>query len=269
VAARRRTFAVLAVIVALLSSAVVMTTSALAESAPADPGGGQVWSEIRNPDGTTSVSVYTASPGVSTAVLHASLKSAGIKGLLDPAAKPTQDATAAATSCAYGRANTLTCSPVRWSKRGFDDPQVYFRDSTASGWPVSASVTEWNRAVGADSYYIWHTSSGCPSASTGRHCVAVQNESGATRDWIGRIVWQADANRFFVDGSVRIYFNTRTSGPSEDWRSAVCKHLGQALGVGRNEVSSSCMYNSSVSGPDPRYPNSDDYGLIRYALYPD
>jgi hypothetical protein len=198
-----------------------------------------------------------------------SLKSAGVKGLIDPAAKSAQDAATAATMCAWNRSNTLTCAPVRWNKRGFDDPQIYFRDSTASGWPVSASVGEWNQAVGADSYYLWHTSGSCPSATTGRHCVSVQNESGATRDWIGRIVWQADANRFFIDGSVRIYFNSRTSAPSEDWRSAVCKHLGQALGVGRNEVNTSCMWNGTKAGPDPRYPNSDDYGLIRYALYPD
>ena len=107
--------------------------------------------------------------------------------------------------------DTLTCSPVRWNKRGFGDPQVYFRDSSGSAWPVSASVTEWNRAVGADSYYIWHANGPCPAASTGKHCVPVTSAYYGS-NWIGRIQYSADANRYFIDGTVKVFLNS-SHGP--------------------------------------------------------
>jgi hypothetical protein len=261
----RRPYAVFAAVLALAFSVAVAATASAGTAAPPDPGGGQVWSEIRNADGSTSVTVYRAAQGVTAAALHASLRASGVPGLVDPAAKAAQEASAL-VACSYGRVDTLTCSPVRWHKRGFGDPQVYFRDSTSSGWPVSAAVAEWHRAVGADSYYQWLGS--CPAASTGRHCVTVANEYGSSTSYIGRIQWTADANRYFVDGTVKVFFNTR-SGPAEDYRSAVCNHLGHALGVGHNDASNSCMYRYAVSGPDPRYPNSDDFNLIRYVLYPD
>lgn len=265
-AARRRIFAVLAV--ALMLPVAVLSTSAFAGSAPTDAGGGQVWSEIKNADGTTSVSVYTASPGVSTATLLTSLKASGVKGLVDPASRSA--VAAADSACQAGTANTFSCPPVRWNKRGFSDPQVYFRDSTTSAWPVSASVAAWHQSPGADSYYIWHASAPCPAASTGKHCVTVRNDpKPVTRDWIGRISWQADANRYFVDGSMQINFNPITSAPTEDYRSAVCKQLGQALGVGRNTADSSCMWLGTKAGPDPRTPNSADFSLIQNRLYPD
>ncbi len=264
----RRPYAVLAVIMAVVLavvSSVAFATGSSAETAPSDTGGGLVWSEVRKPDGTSTSTVYTAAAGVTTTALYQSLRSAGVPGLIDPAARSQQSF--AAVSCSYGRVDTLTCSPVRWNKRGFGDPQVYFRDSTSSAWPVSASVTEWNRAVGADSYYIWHANGPCPAASTGKHCVPVASAYYGS-NWIGRIDYSFDANRYFIDGSVRVYLNS-SHGPAEDYRSVACAQLGHTLGIGHNDASNSCMYSTRVSGPDARYPNSDDFGLIRYALYPD
>jgi hypothetical protein len=264
----RRPFAVLAatmaVVLAVVSS-VAFASGASAETAPSDTGGGMVWSEVRKPDGTSTATVYTAAAGVTVAALYQSLRSAGVPGLVDPATRSQQSF--AAVSCSYGRVDTLTCAPVRWNKRGFDDPQVYFRDSSGSAWPVSASVTEWNRAVGADSYYIWYANGSCPAASTGRHCVPVTSAYYGS-NWIGRIDYSYDANRYFIDGSVRVYLNS-SHGPAEDYRSVACAQLGHTLGIGHNDASNSCMYSTRVPGPDARYPNSDDFGLIRYALYPD
>jgi hypothetical protein len=76
------------------------------------------------------------------------------------------------------------------------------------------------------------------------------------------------AARYFVDGTVGIRLNHNYSS-SDDNRGTVCQNIGHALGVGHNSSTSSCMYPYAISGPDPRYPNSADYGLIRYVLYPD
>jgi len=264
----RRPFAVLAVTLAAVLavvSSVAFATGSSAETAPPDTGGGLVRSEVRNPDGSTTGAAYTAAAGVTAAALYQSLRSAGVPGLVDPAAQSQQSI--ATLRCSWGTAEALGCSPIRWHKRGFDDPQVYFRDSSGSGWPVNASVTEWNRAVGADSYYIWHANGSCPAASTGKHCVPVTSAYYGS-NWIGRIDYSYDANRYFVDGSVRVYLNS-SHGPAEDYRSVACAQLGHTLGLGHNTATNSCMRSTRVPGPDARYPNSDDFSLIRYGIYPD
>lgn len=267
--AGRRPFAVLAVSLAAVLAvvpSVAFATGSSAETAPPATAAGLVLSQVRNADGTTTGSAYTAGEGVSAAALYQSLRNAGVRGLIDPATPSQQSLTVGL--CGWGTAETMECAPVRWHKRGFGDPQVYFRDSSGSGWPVNASVTEWNRAVGADSYYLWHTSGACPAASTGKHCVPVTSAYYGSSGWIGRIDYTFDSNRYFVDGSVRVFFNS-SLGPAEDYRSVACAQLGRALGVGRNSASNSCMRSVRVAGPDPRYPNADDFSLIRNALYPD
>jgi hypothetical protein len=255
-----------AALVTAVVAGVTVTAATPTSAAQAPPGQtGSVWAQQVNPDGTTTVSLYRAPVGVSATQLYASLRETGVTGLVDPSGPQPL----AAGACSYGTASALqngACPPVRWRKNGFGDPQVYFRDHTSAAWPVTASVSEWHKAVGADSYYIYRTSA-CPAASTGRHCVNVLSGNyGFTGP--SRITMTYDSSRYLVDGSVEIRLNHHYSNPNEN-RTVVCLNLGTALGVGQNSASNSCMYPYTVSGPEPRLPNSSDYNLIRYVLYPD
>jgi hypothetical protein len=257
----RKIVAALAVAVAAGTTFLVAMPSSAAE---APPPAAEVWTRQSNADGSTTMSVYQAPGGITSSSLYQSLRNAGVAGLVDPATAPPT--IAAAATCTYTSANTLTCPPVRWDRKHFGDPQVYFRDSSSSAWPVSAAVTDWNSGVGADVYYIWHLSGGCPGVSTGKHCVSV---ASASYTWNAalRVSWISDSG-YFRDGSVKVELNNRYSS-SADNRALACRGIGKALGVGNNTTRSSCMYPQAVDGPDYGSPHSSDRNLIRYVLYPD
>lgn len=155
---------------------------------------------------------------------------------------------------------------IAWRFNGWSDPQVYFRDHSGAAWPVDVAVAKWHEAVGIDSYYIW-MSTGCPSTSTGKHCVNVYSQwyNNNSLAWID---YAFDPSRKFIDGSVAVHLNDRFS-LAEDNRSTVCEELGHALGVGHNygERDASCM-GQTIPGPDHPFPGSNDYGLLRYVVYP-
>jgi hypothetical protein len=216
-----------------------------------------------NPDGTTSVSIYRAAPDVSAEQLYAKLKAQGVTGLVDPSAPQPLDV----FQCYYGTAYALEsgkCPAIKWRWNGFSDPQVYFRDHTPARWPVSASVSKWHEAVGIDSYWISGGSS-CPGS--GKHCVNVYSANYGATGWKGSTSYQYDSSRYFIDGTVKVQLNDYYSSTADN-RGTTCHELGHALGVGHNTSTSSCMYSTSISGTDPMYPNSSDYNLLRYVIYP-
>lgn len=224
--------------------------------------GGHVVAVQTRPTGITSVTIYDTAPGVSTDELYAMLRGQGVPGLVDPSGPQTLDS----YQCYYGTAYALEsgrCPAVKWRWNGFDDPQVYFRDHTPSQWPVSASVSKWHEAVGIDSYWI---SGGTACPSGGRHCVHVYSGNYGY-GWRGRTLYSYDSYRYFIDGSVKVELNDYYSN-SYDNRGNTCHQLGHALGVDHNTSTTSCMYSTSISGTDPMYPNSSDYGLLRYVIYP-
>lgn len=243
------------------SAGAASAATAATRSAAAEPDG-HVLARRTKPGGVTSVAIYDPAPGVTADQLYAILRAQGVPGLVDPSAPQTLDS----YQCYYGTAFALEggkCPPIRWRWNGFSDPQVYFRDHTPTQWPVSASVSKWHEAVGIDSYWISGGSS-CPGG--GRHCVNVYSGNYGA-GWRGRAVYSYDSSRYFIDGSVRVELNNYYSS-SADNRGNTCHQLGHALGVDHNASTSSCMYGSSISGTDPQYPNSSDYNLLRYVIYP-
>ena len=230
-------------------------------SGPSAATDGHVWSVRPQADGSVAYTAYRPAPGVSAARLYRLLAAQGVPGLLDPATA----ATPLTVACAYGTAyafNGGMCPPARWRWNGYSDPQVYFRDHTPAAWPVRASVTEWNRAVGVDSYW---TTGPCPTS--GRHCVHVWSGNYGTTGWTGNTSYRLDSSRFFIDGSVWVELNDYYAASTVDRRNTACHELGHALGVGHNLADASCMYATDVPS-NPQYPHSSDYNLLRYVLYP-
>jgi len=231
---------------------------------------------VTHPDGTTSVTILEVPAGSTANQLSAQLKLAGVTGLVEANAGQVS---ALASTCQYGYALGLEDNPnlwpcVHWNNNGYNDPQVYFRDFTPAEWPVNASVYEWNKAVGVDSYYIWYNSANCPSTSTGKHCVNVYQGTCPIPGLSGKVgctEYSYDLAHNFIDGTVRVWLNSALDGNGEDNRGTTCHELGHALGVGHNqrepEKSSSCM-GMSIPGPDHGYPNSEDYNLLKCRVYP-
>jgi hypothetical protein len=231
---------------------------------------------VTHPDGTTSVTILEVPAGSTANQLSAQLKLAGVTGLVEANAGQVS---ALASTCQYGYALGLEDNPnlwpcVHWNNNGYNDPQVYFRDFTPAEWPVNASVYEWNKAVGVDSYYIWYNSANCPSTSTGKHCVNVYQGTCPIPGLSGKVgctEYSYDLAHNFIDGTVRVWLNSALDGNGEDNRGTTGHELGHALGVGHNqrdpEKSSSCM-GMSIPGPDHGYPNSEDYNLLKCRVYP-
>ncbi|GLW32669.1 hypothetical protein [Actinoplanes regularis] len=226
--------------------------------------------KVRTPraGGGLSLKLYHLVPGADAKKVLANLRTKGAV----PAGTATEVRAATADwqecSTSYGSAKYLCAktSPhywYNWRWNGFDDPQVYFRDYTPAAWPVKASVAEWNKSPGVDSYW---TTGACPTG--GRHCVPVRAANSGANGIYAETDMEVDSVGFFIDGTVRVDFNNYYSS-TDDNRGTACHELGHALGLAHNGSTSSCLYNSAVSGPDPRLPHSTDISVLRYILYAD
>lgn len=215
---------------------------------------GDVYAMSTGADGTTTLRIYRPAPGVSTSALRARLAAQGVAGIVNPAAAP------AALSCGFGTASTLTCPPVKWSRNGFNHPQVYFLDHTSAAWPLTAVVPNWNLAHGVDSWYRWFAN-GCPGG--GRHCVNVYNANYGNTGWTGQTTLQW-SNGFFVDGGVFTQLNDFYGGSAAEHRNTTCHELGHVLGLAHNVSTSSCLWFARTS---QQTPNSDDFNMLA-SIYP-
>lgn len=210
------------------------------------------------------IKMFHLAPGAAPGKVLAGLRA---QGLAPTGVTAQAEADPMECTTSYGSAKylCLKSSPhwwFNWRWNGFDDPQVYFRDYTPAAWPVRASVTEWHRSPGVDSYW---TQGACPGG--GRHCVPVRAANNGPNGIVGYTYMEVDSIGFFIDGKVRVDFNSHYSS-SDDNRGTACHELGHALGLAHNGSRSSCLYATSISGPDPRLPHSTDISVLRYILYP-
>ncbi len=157
------------------------------------------------------------------------------------------------------------CPPVddRFGAK-LSDPAATIRasiDHTGSGWPMTAIVPSWNRAVGVDSYYRWHTG-GCPG--NGTHCPHAYSGNYGGTGWAGLTEYSYDGNGYFVDGAVTMKLNDYYAGSASLRRDTACHEAGHVLGLGHNTSTGSCLYFQQGSGQNP---NSDDLNLLP-RIYP-
>ena len=256
-------------ILSLVLSPFAATAPALASVSTSD-GIADLVRRVPLADGTTRITVIPVPEGVTAQRFYADLSSAGVTNLMPP----HQVGAALAAPCTWGQAQGFDAAAwpcVRWANNGWSDPQVYFRDWTPANWPVDVSVYEWNKAVGVDSYYMWHTTA-CPSVSTGKHCVNVYDATCPVPGLSGKVGCTDSvitSGNLFVDGSVKVYLNTALDGNGEDNRGTACHELGHALGMGHNmrENGASCM-GQSKPGPDNKYPSAEDFSLLKCRIYP-
>jgi hypothetical protein len=262
-----------AVVAALALSVAVPAIATATEEAPApatapatapapaaeEAGEGHVFAVTREADGSVTTQSYLPAPGVSVTQLHASLRAAGVQGLVDPASSEA----AAAPSCAYGTARPLNgCPPIGWARNGYLNPRIYFRDYSAPIWPVGRAATKWNESTHVR---VERTTRACPG--NGTHCVKVVSSDYGTTGWIGLTTYSWDGNRKFRDGKVDVKLNDHyVTNETMGWAVA-CHELGHAIGLGHNTSKSSCMYKQ-VQIPPKKYPLADDYNFIKKKLYP-
>lgn len=211
------------------------------------------------------IRLYHLAPGASANAVLAGLRAQGLApaGVTAQAEADPMECTTSYGSAKYLCLKTGSHLWFNWRWNGFDDPQVYFKDYTPAAWPVKASVAEWNKSPGVDSYW---TTGACPTG--GRHCVPVRASNSGDNGTVGYTYMEVDSAAFFIDGKVHVDFNTYYSS-SEDNRGTACHELGHALGLAHNGSTSSCLYYAAVSGPDPRLPHSTDISVLRYILYAD
>jgi hypothetical protein len=220
-----------------------------------------------------SVSIYDPAPGVTPDRLRASLRAQGHRALAKgvrpsdvlrgstTTGSPAAPVAGAAAACLTSNTARQWCDHV-WAYNSFNDPQVYFIDYTSPAWPVSSAVPVWNRAVGIDSYYRWHTQ-GCPGG--GRHCVWVYSANYGPVRWIGATTWAPDASGSYGNvTNVTVQFNDYYGGTAAEHRNTACHELGHALGLDHNTSVYSCLYASRTS---VQTPNGDDFALLPL-IYP-
>jgi len=229
-----------------------------ANAAPgAAAGTSEVYSVIKNADGTVTESVYTPAPGVSATALASRLTARGVPGLAVRSA--TAEVSAQVASCSNGTARTWasaeTCF-VRWSYNGAVRPIINFVDSSAAQWPVGRAVTRWNNVSGIDSIYR-PASSGCDGAPV--HCVKVSSYSAA--DGAAAVTNRTlnAAQTYYSSASVKL--NNYYAGDETDRWTSACHELGHVLGLDHNTSRTSCLYASQGAGVS-KYPNGDDEVLL-------
>jgi hypothetical protein len=196
------------------------------------------------PGGVTAIEIYETADRSSAKRLSQRLSGASAVTLMQAPYYecPTQYGGAQFTS------NTKYCiTPYSWTYNGYVRPQVYFNDHTPAQWPVSQATGVWNQSSAIDSWWTI----GCPSPSTGKHCVEVWNADYGP-DWKGHTGYDVDASNHFIDGTVYVQLNDRF-WTSDDNRGTTCHELGHALGLAHNRNNrSSCIFTFSIDGPDPK-----------------
>jgi hypothetical protein len=227
--------------------------------------------------GIMSATIYTPAPGVTPERLYLNLKAQGVRGLVDPAARPVARGAAPATansltSCTYGTAIVELCQgfgnvrdtnlahQLRWADGCCAHPQVWFVDHTGSQWPVTTDTYEWNIAHGVDSLYIWGS---CPNYS-GQYCVNVNDANYGCSGWEGQTFLSWNGTSFYLT-SVRIELNDApgcTPTNASGYRQDVCQEEGHALGMGHNSSTDSCMHQVIINNASAIAPDSDDFTLI-------
>ncbi|MFC0625395.1 hypothetical protein [Kribbella deserti] len=232
------------------------STAAAPVAATESPAEDTVYVVGKAKDGKTTVSIYDPAKSVTPDQLRDKLRRSGVDGVLSkgqqpPKAQPGQRTALACQS--YGTARQW-CDH-QWSYGGYNDPQVYFLDHTSSAWPVSASVTEWNKAVGIDSFYRYYTL-GCPS---GVHCVDVYNGAYGTTGWYGLTTWTPG-----TQGPVTVKLNDSYTLTAAEHRTIACHELGHALSLNHNTATSSCLFSGTYVS---LVPNADDYKILPL-IYP-
>ncbi|MHA6760335.1 hypothetical protein [Streptacidiphilus sp. PAMC 29251] len=229
-----------------------------APTAPAAAAPAEVQSLYVTADGIAHGTDYLAAPGVSATQLYSTLKARGVKNLVAPSSGT--GIVPLTGSCGYGTASNIngTCPPVTWARNGFTNPQIYYRDTTGSSWPVATVLGEWNDSP---NIHVAWAPSGCPGTA-GTHCVIVNEGYDGVNGIPGTTYYSYNTStHHFVDGSVSIHFNDSYTA---NHRALACNETGKSIGLGRNTSSSSCMYNN----PSGTWPVSDDYNEILHQLYP-
>jgi hypothetical protein len=219
---------------------------------------GEVYAVVQNPDGTTSVDIYTPALGVTSAELYRQLQHSGKAGLVDPSAAAGRSSLQ--TDCSIEGAYALNrlCGLARyhWARLGSDPrPVVWFQDFTGSAWPVSSSVITWNASAVIDSRYQ-SPGHNCPG-----NCVVLSNANYGPVNWVGRTSWRVQGT--LITSGTYIQFNDYC-GPGYTcgaaWhRQAVCHEMGHALGLDHNVNASSCLYYQ-MSGAT--IPASGDWKML-------
>jgi hypothetical protein len=249
-------------------TAVALTTSSNAQpaepvAAPAaaatDSDHDTVYVTGKDRAGNLTVTIYDPAKGVTPDQLRDKLRRSGVTGVLDkgqapPSSQPNQSTQPKALACLSSGTARQWCDH-QWDYGSYNDPQVYFLDSSSSAWPVVASVTEWNRATGIDSYWKSGTSA-CP---TGVHCVTVNNGAYGATGWLGLTSWTPN-----TQGPVSVKLNDSYSLTAAERRTIACHELGHALSLNHNTSTSSCLYSGTYIS---LVPNADDYKLLPL-IYP-
>ena len=210
-----------------------------------------VITEVRNADGSVTQTVVTPAPGVDAKALAATLtKQSGTTYRV-----AAEESLAQVAACSYGSARTWPSSTtcfVRWSKQGHTRPQVHFKDSSSSAWPVGRAVNRWNQVSGIDS--VWRTTA-CPK---GVHCVPVRSGAYGKTGWTGKTTRTLNAAGTYAT-SASVQLNSSYSGTEAQRWNTVCHETGHVLGLGHNTSTGSCLYSSRTS---QRYPTMQDEILI-------
>ncbi|SCF32081.1 hypothetical protein GA0074695_5553 [Micromonospora viridifaciens] len=238
----------------VVMSAIALTGAPASATAPSDHGDGHVLARTVVGD-VVSVTQYTPAKGVSAEALYAKLRSAGVRGLVDPNAVRALDV----YQCYYGTAYALEsgrCPAIQWSSVR---PVVYFRDYSNANWPVSDAVPSWNTSPDID---VWWRTSACPSGS---HCVTVNNSNYGATKWAGKTSYSySTTTRFFIEDSVKIQLNDYYSDTYGERRNTACHEVGHAIGAGHNISTASCIYSTQGSAQNP---TSDDINLLTHVIY--
>ena len=243
-------------------TAVALTTSGYARPATPDSDSATevathsetdtVYAVGKDRAGRTTVTIYDPAKGVTPDQLRAKLRAGGVTGVLSKGQQPPQSQSALAC---LSQGTAVQWCDHQWDYGAYNDPQIYFLDSSTSSWPVLASVTEWNRATGIDSF--WRSgSTACPS---GVHCVTVANGAYGTTGWLGLTTWTPN-----TQGPVSVKLNDSYTLTASERRTIACHELGHALSLNHNSSTTSCLYSGTYIS---LVPNTDDYNLLP-KIYP-
>ncbi|GIH05056.1 hypothetical protein Rhe02_31230 [Rhizocola hellebori] len=237
--------------------ALVATAGPAAAAPPPSMSYEEVRAVVNNPDGTTTVSIWTPAQGVGTAGLYRKLKAAGVAGLIDPAsAKVSPAEVDCSIQGAYALARLCGINRYHWIG---SHPAVYFLDHTGSLWPVYESVVKWNESTAIDSGYRFSYS--CPSSA---HCVDVYDGDFGATGWVGGTYYTFSG--LSITAAVVDLNDHQGTGyiPTNDakWhRETTCHELGHALGLDHNLFETSCLRAGHTANRS-QYPGPGDWLML-------